>query len=160
MGFDADDAQAMPFTHKHVADRGLVLRMLRLEDSYIHGKEGKEIYTEPSNQAITSLVPEYTLHRLTLSHFGFDTSDESVRLYRSIFKHYYKSPTQYDKEVLDSVTYMRENKCVYYSKPVLCVGDTIPNCSLVKMDGVTRTTIFDLIGDKFRFAFIASFSTS
>jgi hypothetical protein len=155
-----DTGPTKPFTKESVNDRALVIQMLKYEDTLIHGDIGKQIYTNPLYKPRISLFPEHTIHRIVLTKFGFDTSDESVANYRTIFITYHKSPTEYDKEVLDSVTYMRENKCVYYTKPVIGKGDKIPNCKLYTLDGKTETTVYDQLGSEFKYAFIASFSNS
>ena len=155
-----DVKELKPFTQKEVADKSLVISMLKYEDSLIHGDEGKKIYSDMYYKPRISLDPEYALNRLTLGHFGFDTDDTSVANYRSIFKHYYHSPTKYDKDVLGSVTYMRENKCVYYDTPVLNVGDQLPDCKIFTLDGKTETSLSDIIGKDFNYAFVGAFSGS
>ena len=56
-----------------------------------------------------SLDVEKMINRIVLNYFGFDTSNESVENYRTIFRTYFKSPNDYDVEVINSVHYMREN---------------------------------------------------
>ena len=98
--------------------------------SVVELKSMHPVYGDPLINTKSSLEPEYKIHRLVLDKFGFHTTTEDVEMYRTIFKHYYKSPTDYDAEVLRSVTYMRENKCVYYTSRELLVGDKIPNVKL------------------------------
>lgn len=149
-----------PFTEANVCNRDLVIQMLKYEDSIILGNEGEQIYRNPLFKPRVSLTPEYAIHRLVLSHFGFDTTDTSVENYRKIFVHYYNSPTNYDKEVLSSVAYMRENKCVYYTKPIVNVGDIIPDVMLYNLDGNTTTTLYATLANDFDYAFVAGYSSS
>ena len=78
---------------------------------------------------------------------------------RKIFLKYYKSPTEYDEEVLQSVTYMRENKSVYYTKPDYNIGDLFKP---VKVYDVSENVInlIDKINAQDRYTFIGGFSTS
>ena len=159
MGKGSTD-QSQSFTLNEVKNRNLVIEMLKYEDSLIHGETGQEIYKNPLYKPRVSLLPEYSIHRLVLSKFGFTTSAEDVKNYRSIFRNYYHSPDDYDQEVLSSVTYMRENKCVYYTEPIVNVGDQIPNCPIYESDGITQTTLYDQLGQNFQYAFIGGFSNS
>lgn len=154
----SDDSDPKPFTEQTLLDRDLMIRMLKHEDTLILGDTGKKIYEDPTYEISKSLFSEYVIHRLVLDHFGFDTTDQSVLTYRKIFKTYYKSPTDYDKEVMQSVAYMRENRCVYYTEPKINVGETLPDCKLFMTDG-TETTIKNSLGE-FEYAFVAGFSDS
>ena len=148
----------IPFTTNTLDDRNLIIRMLKHEDTIIFGDTGQSIYSDPLYRPRESLTPEYAIHRKVLSDFGFDTSDQSVDVYRKIFGHYYHSPTDYDPEVLSSVAYMRENRCVYYTEPLINVGDTIQDCLLYNLDG-TMTSVKESLND-FTHAMIAGFSSS
>lgn len=139
------EKNVVPFTREHLKNRDLVMRMLKYEDSIIHGKEGEMIYREMFSGATTSFDPEFTINRMTLSHFNFDTEDTSVKNYRGICGQYYHGPTNYDKEVLDCITYLRENKCLYFTAPDVGVGDKLPNVTLYEADGVTETTLYNVI---------------
>lgn len=160
MGKTENHQNVIPFKLEHVADKDLVIKMLKYEDSLILGSTGKEIYSNPLYKPRISLTPEYTIHRLVLTKFNFDTSDESVENYRKIFGYYYKSPNKYDNDVLSSVTYMRENKCVYYTKPKINKDNIIPDCPLYNLDGETTTSLYQTLGKDFNYAFIAGYSTS
>ena len=153
-----DDPEPKPFTDQTLIDRKLIIRMLKYEDTLILGETGKKIYTDSTYEATKSLFSEHVVHRLVLDHFGFDTTDQSVLTYRKIFRTYYKSPVDYDSEVMRSVAYMRENRCVYYLEPEIKVGDMIPDCKLYTLDG-TETTIKSSLGE-FDLAFVAGFSNS
>lgn len=149
-----------PFTHTDVLNRDLVIQMLKYEEQLTKSDDGQSLYRNTLNRPLVSLTIEKTLNRLTLAQFGFNTSDDSVETYRTIFRTYYRSPTNYDKEVLNSVHYMRENKCVYYKEPPLQIGDIIPNCSLYNIDGITETTLYDIIDKSAKYTMIAAFSLS
>ena len=150
---------SIPFSINTINDRDLIIQMLKHEDEIIFSEYGQNIYKEKDNNAFSSLMPEYAINRKVLSDFGFDTSDDSVENYRKIFSHYYKSANDYDAEVLSSVVYMRENRCVYYSAPIINVGDTIPDCELYNLDGETKNNIKNILGE-FDHAFICGFSSS
>lgn len=153
-----DDPIPVKFTDETLLDRDLIIKMLKYEDTLILGETGNHIYTDPTYEVSKSLFSERVIHRLVLAHFGFDTSDQSVLAYRKIFKTYYKTPTNYDAEVLQSVAYMRENRCVYYTEPEIKIGDQIPDCMLYTLSG-DATTITESLGD-FEYAFVAGFSDS
>lgn len=155
-----DSSSTRPFTETDIKNKELVIEMLKYEDSIYLGEKGQEIYTDPYYKPRVSLTPEFSIHRLVLSKFGFDTSDDSVLNYRKIFGYYYESPYKYDKDVLSSVAYMRENKCVYYTKPVIERGDIIPDCKLYNLDGKTSTTLYNTLGNDFEYAFVAGYSSS
>jgi len=150
-----------PFTNDDVQNKELVIKMLNYEEAITRGDIGKSLYSNTSNLPLVSLNVEHTLNRLTLTHFGFDTSDVSVATYRTIFKTYYQSPSEYDKDVLNAVHYMRENKCVYYTAPILEIGEMIPNCDLYHVDGITKTTLYDAVKKSDTdYTVIAAFSLS
>lgn len=137
--------QITPFTLSDIMNRDLVIKMLKFEEEITKSEYGQSLYKNILNKPLISLNVEKTLNRLTLDHFNFTTDDTSVENYRTIFKTYYRSPHDYDKEVLDSVHYMRENKCVYYKNQPLKIGENIPNCSLYNLDGHTQTNLYDVI---------------
>ena len=128
-----------PFGPDDIKHRSLVLQMLKFEDSLFLGPEGKRIFADPSFHHLTDLDTYYTFHRQTLHAFGFTTTDEDVKMYREIFRNYYNGPHDYDAEVLNSVCYMRENKCVYYDAPLINVGDPIPDSELLTLSGDSTT---------------------
>ena len=160
MGKLEDDTEFKPFTKTDILNKELIIKMLKYEDSIIHGSKGNEIYTNPLYKPTRSLNPEYAIHRLVLQNFGFSTNDTDVANYRSIFSYYYTSPTEYDNDVLSSVTYMRENKCIYYNRPILNIGDKIPDCKLFDLDGKTEKNLFDIIDNDSKYVFIGAFSNS
>jgi hypothetical protein len=152
------DIPPKPFTKENRSDRDLVIKMLRFEDSLLMGPVGAKIYAEPSYQVTKSLDSEYAFHRITLDHFGFDTTDQSTEIYRGIPMAYYRLPTDYDVEVLDSVAYTRNNKCLYYTEPEIKIGDILPDCPLYNLDG-SLTSIKETLGE-FNHAFVAAYSNS
>jgi len=144
----------------HVKDRNLVLKMLQYEDTLIKSKRGQEVYRNVCNKPLVSLKHEYTIQRIVLNAFGFTNDDEAVETYREIFRTYYNSPTDYDKEVLSSVVYMRENKCVYYTSKKLRNGQTIPNVNILSLDGITTVSVYDVVKGKYPECIIALFTNS
>lgn len=135
------------FTQDHVLQKPLVIDMLRYEDRIIHGDVAKAMYADPDYNPRVSMTIEYALNRMTLNKFGFDTSDQSVRTYRSICKTYWKSAKEYDADVLKSVTYMRENKLLYYQHPNIkigdCVRDQLKECRVHDLTGA-QTNLLDV----------------
>jgi len=150
-----------PFTKEHVLDKNLVIEMLKYEEELTKSDIGQSLYQNPLNKPLISLNVEKTLNRMTLTKFGFNTDDDSVETYRTIFKTYYKSPIDYDAEVLNSVHYMRENKCVYYKNPDLKIGDKIQDCIVTGIDGQIQTSLYDILNkEKSNYVMIGAFSLS
>lgn len=152
-----------PFTEKHVRDRTLVIKMLQYEETQATSQWGQDRYRDPTNRVSISLDNEYAFNRKVLYHFGFDTSDESVTWYRRIFKTYFQNPYNYDKEVIESSYYMRNNRCVFYKEQPIVAGDPLPNCRLYMNDGYTETTLHNAImsGDvSTKKAIVCAFSNS
>lgn len=149
----------VPFTKQDVLNKELVIKMLNYEEALTKSDYGQGLYKNTLNNPLISLTIEKALNRATLSQFGFTTSGQSVEMYRTIFKTYYRDATDYDKEVLDSVHYMRENKCVYYKNKPLQIGEKIPDCELYNLDGKT-TTLYDAINKESDHTLIAAFSLS
>lgn len=146
----------LPFTHNDVLNRDLVIEMLTYENSFGRG-EGQEIYKTFTDH---DLEPSHIINRNVLSHFNFSSTDESVQMYRTIFRNYYNSPTDYDKEVLDSVYYMKNNKCVYYTEPKLTINDKLINCGLLTLNNES-TSLFSIINSmSFDHLFLCAFSMS
>lgn len=163
MGVTKPDGTTTPkrFTRDDVLNRDLVIEMLRREEELTKSNVGQNMYRNSFNNPFISLEVEKALNRLVLSEFGFDTSDESVEMYRTIFKTYFRSPKDYDREVIESVHYMRENKCVFYTFPPMRTGQKIPNVDLYRLDGETRTNLYDAIGHpRPRYTVFAAFSLS
>lgn len=142
------ETEVRPFGQDDVNNKELVIKMLEYEEAYIRSDEGQARYKDPMTRPRVSLDNEYAFNRLTLAHFGFDTSDESVAWYRRIFRTYYRSPTDYDADVINASHYMRNNRCVFYTAPELNVGDEIPDVPLYRLDGKVQTSMYDVLGEK------------
>lgn len=149
-----------PFLQEHIQDKSLILEMLKYENSLILGETGKEIFNNESYILFSDLETTYIFHRLTLNHFMFNSNDSDVENYRKIFGYYYKSPTDYDGDIMSSVVYMRENRCIYYKEPRLEKEDYIPNIELYKLDGETKTNLYDQINKNNNYTIIGAFSNS
>lgn len=147
------------FTIEHLDNRQLIINMLKHEDSIIHGDIGKTIFEDPSYEHYSSLEGMHSIHRIVLHDFNFMNDDEAVQNYKKIFSKYYRSPTDFDAEVLQSVTYMRENKSVYYTKPDYNVGDTFKTLSVYDVSE-NIINLIDKINPQDRYTFIGGFSTS
>jgi hypothetical protein len=114
--------------------------MLKKENE-IYKSQGQIAFQE---YGLTSVEPTKIINRLCLSFFGFNTNDESVANYREIFRTYYNSAVDYDKEVLDCVLYMRHNRCLFYTEIIINIGNMIPDCLLYKLDK-TKVTLNNII---------------
>lgn len=155
-------AKLRPFTSMDVANKELVVKMLTFEDSIMLGEKGKAIFADKSIPHLTSLDAYYIFHRMALAQFGFTTTDEDIATYRTIFLSYYNGPHDYDADVLGSVCYMRQNKCVYYDAPLIEIGDVAPDVDLLNLDG-TPTTFHSLLrknDNPHRYIFVGAFSNS
>ena len=119
------------FTDQELANRDLVIRMLRWESEFMCSPEGQARYKTQGSGQFTSLDNEYAFNRRVLREFGFTTNDTSVANYRRIFQTYFQSPTDYDHDVIQSSHYMRNNRCVFYTTPEIHVGDRIPDVPLL-----------------------------
>lgn len=137
-----DNTNFVPFTSGHIKNKQLVLSMLQYEDNFGKSDRGLNFYRTNLLQPRHTLNAIYAVHKCVLSHFGFDTSNESVTNYREIFRNYYKSPTDYDNDVISSVYYMRGNKCIFYNKHKLIEGELMIDCNLLNLNG-EKTTLFD-----------------
>lgn len=150
-----------PFTLNDVKNKELVIKMLNYEEQLSKSSFGQSHYKNKLNRPLTSLTIERALQRFVLAEFGFTTKDEDVVIYRTIFKNYYKSPDDYDKDVLNATHYMRENKCVYYKSPILEIGQIIPDCNIYKLNGTDITSIYDIVNNKkASYTILAAFSLS
>jgi hypothetical protein len=148
------------FEKKDVNNKLLIIEMLKYEEQLTKSEFGQSLYKNPLNMPLVSLHVEKTLNRLTLSQFDFDTSDENVEMYRTIFRTYFKSPTDYDKDVINSVHYMRENKCVYYNLPIINIGDVIPDCKLYNYTPIKESSLYNILNNKSDYAIFGAFSLS
>ena len=137
------------FTMNHVQNRAMIIEMLKAEDEIIHGP-AQDMYKADHYLPRQSLTIEHAIQRMVLDSFGFTTTDQDVDNYRRIFSQYYKSPSEYDKEVLDSVTYMRENKLLYYTQPAVLLGqdvsEQLKRCHVSAIDNIIQNSLLDIIG--------------
>ena len=153
-------AENKEFTINDAHNKALIIKMLQYEDIFSKN-EGQAFYKNPIYRPYISLDIILTINRIVLDKFGYDTSDTSVENYRCIFNIYFKSSDDYDKEVMQSVHYMRENKCIYYKNPPIKIGQIIPNCELTKLNGKTKTTLYNAIkNEDGRYTVFAAFSLS
>jgi len=149
-----------PFTQETIKNKELILQLLKYEDDYYLSNEGQKLLIDRGNN-ITSLAGSKTIQMMTLNHFGFESDESSLANYRTIFHNYYKSSTDYDKDVLQSVFYMRENRCLYYTTKEIPVGDPIPDVELFKLDGSTKCNLHQIIKESdFDKVIVAGFSMS
>lgn len=148
------------FTENHIKDRYLIISMLKYEDSLMLGDTARHIYNSGTFELFNNLETMYVLHRLTLNHFNFSSDDKSVDNYRKIFSYYFRSPDDYDFGVINSVAYMRENRCIFYKEEKLNRGDVIPNVDLFQLDGKTQVKLYDMINKEDNLTFIGAFSNS
>ena len=148
------------FTESHIKNRDLIIKMLKYEDTIIHSDFGKNIYEDSTHELFSSLETMYVMHRITLNAFSFKTTDNDIINYRKIFSYYYKSPYEYDKEVLDCVTYMRENKCVYYTNKDFKINDKFEDVNVYDIDGKTKISLFDKINKNDNYTIVGAFSNS
>ena len=147
------------FTNSDLKNKRLIVDMLQYEDTLIHGEVGQSMYKTPSYYPRKSLTIEHALHRLVLQKFGFSNTDTDVATYRSIYRNYYD-----DIDVLRSVTYMRENKCLYYKRPIVEIGDIVSDqlkrCNVYDLNNTPRN-LFDVVNSlTAKHIFVGAFSGS
>jgi hypothetical protein len=147
------------FSPTQISQRDLIIKMLQYEDNLYLSEYGQNLLRDRGNQT-SSLLGAKTIQMLTLDNFGFNTNEDSLKNYRKIFSFYYKTPWDYDANVLNSVFYMRENKCVYYTTKKLYVGDMLPNLSVYNLDGKTKRNLVEILNNDFDYAIVAAFSLS
>ncbi len=152
------ETEKKSFTEETIKDRELIIKMLRYEDTIFLGDYGKSLFFTDGS-TLDSMEPYFMIHRKVLDQFDFTTTDDDVKNYRKIFSYYYKSPTNYDKDVISAVAYMRENKCIYYTTPVINIGDTLPDVQLLSLDG-NKTNLLDHVDNNNKYTFIGAFSNS
>ncbi len=132
------------FTKENVKDKDLVLKMLKKEDEYMLGDIGKGVYQSyKSSYETTDILAEFEIAGMILNEFGFIPSKESLNNYRSIINHYYIDPTNYDKDVMNSVVYLRENKLLYYTSPKIVINQKAPDIKTLYTLDNKQTTLYD-----------------
>jgi hypothetical protein len=138
---DILSTEPIDFAEQQLRNRELVIRMLKWESEFMCSPEGQARYKTQGSGQFTSLDNEYAFNRRVLREFGFMTNDISVANYRRIFRTYFRTPADYDHDVINSSHYMRNNRCVFYTTPEIQVGDTIPNVPLLTTNNITSTNI-------------------
>ena len=148
------------FEETHIKDRDLILRMLKYEDKLFLSNQGQKFLQEYGENT-TSLEGSKSIQRMTLNNFGFESTEQDLKKYRTIFHHYYVNSLNYDTEILNSVYYMRENKCLYYKSKPIELGIQIPNTNVYGLDGTTQYDLHQLIRSKnYSKTILAAFSLS
>lgn len=148
------------FSIEDIKNKTLVINMLSFEDTLYLSPEGQNILKDYGNN-FTSLEGSKIIQKKTLNKFNYSSTLNSLENYRKIFNYYYKSATDYDIDVIKSVYYMRENKCLFYKNKKLEIGEIIPNVKLFNLNGTNVTSIYDVLNEKkFNYCVIAAFSMS
>jgi len=148
------------FDETHISNRNLILKMLKYEDELFLSKQGQTFLHEYGMNT-TSLEGSKSIQRMTLNNFGFESTEQDLKKYRTIFDHYYVNSLNYDEHVLNSVYYMRENKCLYYKSKPIELGIQIPNLNVYGLDGTTQYNLHQLIRLKnYSKTILAAFSLS
>jgi hypothetical protein len=127
-------------------DRELVMKMLSWETTYTLSSEGQELFRLDENKTTTSVDVETQIIKKTLNNFDFSSDDQDVLFYRYIFGTYYKSSTEYDKEVISKSYYMINNRCMYYTTLVPKKGDKLIDVPMLTLQG-NKIMLFDLVKD-------------
>lgn len=148
------------FDETHIRDRDLILRMLKYEDKLFLSNQGQKFLQEYGENT-TSLEGSKSIQRMTLNNFGFESTEHDLKKYRTIFHYYYVNSLNYDADILNSVYYMRENKCLYYKSKPIELGIQIPNTNVYGLDGTTQYDLHQLIRSKnYSKTILAAFSLS
>lgn len=148
------------FAQNDIKNRDLILKMLHDEDEYYLSTEGQNIIKDLGRANVFSLNAPKTIQRKILEKYGFESDEESLATYRTIFQYYYNSPLDYDKDILSSVYYMRENRLLYYTSKKLGVDDIIPNTELLEINGDSKS-LFDILDEEpNKITILAAFSLS
>lgn len=98
----------MDFSLETIRDKKLILKMLEHEESIIYGDIGKIIYDDYSNEHLCFIEFQMAIHKIVLKDFNFSNKESDIQNYRMIFSYYYKSPNNYDKDIINAVSYLRE----------------------------------------------------
>lgn len=148
------------FDETHIGDKNLILKMLKYEDELFLSEQGQQFLADYGKNT-KSLEGSKSIQRITLNNFGFESTEQDLKKYRTIFHHYYKSSLDYDPDILNSVYYMRENKCLYYKTKPIELGIQIPNVNVYGLNGITKYDLHQLIRSKnYSKTILAAFSLS
>lgn len=147
----------------HLHNRSLMLKMLRYEDSILMGEKGQQIYRSHKGTQTQHLKAEYAIARMTLRKFGFSDDKQSTLNYRRAITVYYRGPTDYDKEVMSSVVYLRANRLLYYTTPKIKKGQTAPDVkTMFHLDG-KRFSLYSYLNgvcNRYKKVLVCAFSAS
>ncbi len=144
------------FTQEDVKNKELILKMLKCEDDLYLGNYGQCAFKSKYNKNGDAHL---SVQRQVLNNFGYNSMDEDLTNYRAIINQYYHGSTDYDEEVMGSVVYLRENKCLYYTVPEIKVGDIYPNCRVYELNGKTETSLYNVM-EGYDKVMVGAFSTS
>lgn len=148
------------FTQEDIDNKELIIKMLTYEDKLFLSDNGQNFLKDYGSKT-NSLGGSKSIQRYVLNSFGFSSTNEDLKIYRTIFHNYYNSPTDYDKDILKSVYYMRENRCLYYTTKPLEQGQIIPNTNIYDLNGKDIFNLHELIKSKnYEKTFVAVFSLS
>lgn len=150
MGID-NNIKKRQFQIEDLRNRDLILKMLKYEDELYLGEYGQNCFRSKYNER---LHPHYHIQRKVLNDFNFTTTDESLKLYREIY-HTYPD----DKEIHDSVVYLRENRCLKYTAPKININDIFPNTVVYGLDGKTEYDLYSIM-KPYEKVVVGAFSTS
>jgi hypothetical protein len=98
----------MEFSLETIMNKKLILKMLEYEESIINGDIGKLIYNNYSNEHLCFLEFQIAIHKIVLKDFNFSNNESDIQNYKMIFSYYYKSSNNYDKDIINAVSYLRE----------------------------------------------------
>jgi hypothetical protein len=144
-----------------ISDKRLVIEMLKYEEQLSFSKEIQELYSK--NDLIYFEI-ENLIIRLVLQHFGYEPSIGNIKNYKGILNYYYFSPTNYDKEVMNSLMRFRENRLLYYRKPHPRLKEKAINVNLLELEAKRETSLYDILSDNeskgYLYSVIAAFSGS
>ena len=146
------------FSIDDLNNRELIIEMLKYEDQLYLSEVGQNIMIQHGNN-LTNNHGSKSIQRLTLIKFNFNSDDICLEYYRNIINVYYESPNNYDAEVLNSVYYLRENRCLYYKTKNINIGDKIPNVKIHTLDS-KENDLFNFINTNNNYTIVAGFSMS
>lgn len=122
MGIIKNAIDVIPFTLNHVRDKTLLIKILNAEETLWKSDFGQNAHRNKFNWG---LEDQKSIQRENLFNHGFTNDDESLAVYRRIIDTYYNSPWDYDKDIMNSVHYFRENRLLYYKTKEIIKGDNI-----------------------------------
>jgi len=143
--------QYVTFTKSHLKKRELVINLVDTENEIVNDEKiGLAIYKDIESNEDCQLL----IHRLVLQKHGFDTSDDSMFMYRKLYKYWNN-----DLEIQSKIVYTSENRQLYYNTPIINMGDKIPPVHVYSLSGTTKVSLYDELTN-FNYALIYSFSST